>query len=124
VTIPLPGDITVEPPGFPTVTVEPPTAPVGVLVPVEGPVGPLGPVGPPGLQGPAGDAGSSLSYVYTTSNPAMTHQINHGLNFKPAGIVCLDSDGAPIIGFSIDYVAPGIVEISFGSDVTPTIYLS
>lgn len=123
-TIPLPGDLTVEPPAVPGITIEPPAPNTGVFVPVEGPRGPQGPVGPQGPQGVPGDAGSQLSYIYTTSNPAMTHQINHGLNFKPAGITCLDADGASLLAFSVAYPSVGIVEVTFGSDVTPTIYLS
>jgi hypothetical protein len=72
----------------------------------------------------AGDAGSALSYIYTTSNPAMVHQIHHGLNFNPAGITCIDADGASLLAFSVSYPVLGIAEITFGSDVTPTIYLS
>lgn len=50
-TIPLPGDVTVEPPGFPGIFVESPAADEGVLVPLEGPVGPQGPEGPMGRPG-------------------------------------------------------------------------
>lgn len=123
-TFPLPGDLTVEPPAVPGITIEPPGPDVGVFVPVEGPRGPVGPVGPEGPQGVPGDAGTQLSYIYTTSNPAMVHQINHGLNFNPAGITCIDGDGASLLAFSVSYPSIGIAEITFGSAVAPTIYLS
>jgi hypothetical protein len=54
----------------------------------------------------------------------MVHQIVHGLTFRPAGIVCLDADGASLLGWSVAYPTTGITEVSFGAAVTPTIYLS
>ena len=98
----------------PVVVVQEPTL-VTVTVPgVQGPVGP---------RGPAGDE-SGLGYVYTTSIPAMLHQVNHGFLYKPSGIICYDADGLRIPFFEVAYPAVGITEITFGVPVTPTIYLS
>lgn len=97
------------------------------VVPVAGPPGPqgeTGDTGPQGEQGPAGDSEAALSYIYSTSTPAMVHQIHHGLAFNPAGIVCQDVDGSSMLGWSVTYPSLGITEVSFGADVTPTIYLS
>lgn len=47
-TIPLPADVTVDPPEVPGITIAPPNPDVGTLVPTEGPQGPEGPQGRPG----------------------------------------------------------------------------
>lgn len=105
--------IEVEPP-LPNLELAPPSSTIFVA-PVQGPMGP---------PGPAGDAASALAHTYTTSTPAMLHQIHHSLPFKPAGIVCQDTDGSTFIGWTVAYPSVGIVEVSFGVAVTPTIYLS
>lgn len=110
----LPGDTVVVAPNVPSIVMAAPTADV-VVVPVTGPTGP---------RGPAGDSSEVLGYVYTTSSPAMVHQIHHGLPYKPGGITCLDADGSPLVFFTVTYPAAGITEVAFGSPVTPTIYLS
>jgi hypothetical protein len=107
----------VEFPGS-AVMAPPPAGNTVTVLPIPGPVGADGPQGEPG------DPGGALAFVYTTSSPAMTHQIIHGLPFKPAGIVCQDTDGATFIGWTVTHPAPGITEVSFGVDVTPTIFLS
>lgn len=116
-TIPLPGDVTVDPPGFPTITVDEPTAPVGVLVPVQGPVGP---------HGPPGDAASSMGYVHTQISPASIVMVNHGLVFRPSAPLCIDTEGSIIDYDQISYPTVGIMEINFGTGFafSGTIYVS
>lgn len=113
--IELPGDVLVNPPPTPAVLITPPPAPGVAVAPVQGPVGP---------QGPPGQPLDTLAYVYSTSIPAAVHQIHHGLPYKPAGIVCQDADGVTVIGWLVTHPAAGITEITFGSDITPIIYLS
>lgn len=105
----------VTPPSVPQITTSPVNCAQVVTLPIQG---------PPGPKGDTGDSTSTLGYVYTTSNPAMVHQIHHGLPFAPGGITCLDSDGSPLIGFTVVQVATGITEVGFGVAVTPVIYLS
>lgn len=116
-TIPLPGDVTVSPPGFPGITVEPPAPDVGVLVPVEGPVGP---------HGPPGDAATSMGYVHTQISPASIVQVNHGLVFRPSAPMCIDTSGAIIDYDQVTYPTVGIMEINFGTGFafSGTIYVS
>jgi hypothetical protein len=99
-----------EPPRLPSIEMAPPSTSTAV-VPVAGP------------RGPAGGTGA-MAFVYTTSSPAMTHQVQHGLSFKPGGISCIDTDGVSLVGFTVTHPLPGITEVSFGAAVTPTIYLS
>lgn len=115
--------VEVEPPGIPSAVLTPPVPGLVTECPASGLV--AVPVqGPQGAQGPAGDSAAALAFTYTTSSPAMVHQIHHGLSFKPAGIVAQDADGTTFIGWTVTYPAPGITEVSFGIPVTPTIYLS
>jgi hypothetical protein len=106
-------DIILGPPVTPNVTLVPPTQGI-VVAPI---------AGPPGPKGDPGDS-AELGYVYTTSNPAMLHQIHHGLPFAPGGITCLDSDGGPLLGFTVTHPTTGVTEVAFGVAVTPTIFLS
>ena len=112
------GTAWVSPPKVPSLVMAPPTGTTVTVIPVGGPAG------PPGAPGPPGDPGGALAYRYSTSNPAMVHQIVHGLTFRPAGIVCLDADGASLLGWSVTYPSTGITEVSFGAACTPTIFLS
>lgn len=120
---PLPSVVEVEPADLPSLVLAPPVpavemapAPSGlVVVPVQG---------PPGAQGPPGDSAAALAFTYTTSSPALLHQIHHGLPFRPAGIVCQDADGSTFIGWTVTHPTAGITEVSFGVAVTPTIFLS
>lgn len=85
--------------------------------------GPQGPRGIQGIQGPPGDP-DALGYTYTTSSPAYLHQVQHGLPFKPAGVTCLDTDGAQVEYSDITHPAPGVTEVTFGVLIAPTIHLS
>jgi len=116
-TIPLPGDLTVDPPAVPGITVTEPAPATGTLVPVAGPRGPAG---------PPGDAASSMGYVHTQVSPASLVQINHGLIFKPSAPVCVDTGGNIIDYDRITWPSAGIIEISFGTGVvlSGTIYIS
>src|SRR5438309_344480 len=88
------------------------------LVPVQGPVGPAGPQGVPG------DPGAALAYSYTASQPVTLHQIHHGLAFKPAGIVCIETDGSQLEYDSVTHPMPGVTELTFGVAFAGTVYLS
>lgn len=114
-TIPLPGDLTVEPPAVPGITVEAPRPDVGVFVPVEGPRGP---------QGPAGDTGQTLAFVQNVSPAATTVLINHNLAFQPAGILCLDTAGDTVLGATVTYPLTGYIELQFGVPFTGIVFLS
>jgi hypothetical protein len=101
-----------------TVTLPGPIGPVAV--PVKGPVGPIGPQGVPG------DPGAALAYSQAVTNPTTLVQLNHGLTFKPAGVVCLDT-GVPAVVVeyaSISYPLPGVTEVTFGFPFVGTVYLS
>jgi hypothetical protein len=125
----FPGSVTVVPPAVPTLVMAPPIAGADVLVlPVagaQGPIGPLGPIGPQGPQGVPGDAGAALAFVQTVSSPSLNVQVNHGLPFRPSGIVCLETDGTPTpLGIGVSYPSLGQVQLIFGVPFTGTIYLS
>lgn len=108
----FPSIVTVSPPMIPQLVMAPPIAGDTVTV--------LPVVGPKGDTGGTGEMG----YVYSSSAPAMVHQIRHNLTFKPGGITCLDTDGSSLLGFSVSHPMLGITEVSFGVAVTPTVYLS
>lgn len=99
-----------------TVQVEPPTTPTSVVVPIAGPQGPSGPPGPPG--------DSAGAYLHTQSSPALLVQVQHGLSFKPAGVVCLENDGAVIEYAAITHPAAGITELTFGVPFVGVVYVS
>ena len=88
------------------------------LVPVAGPRGPTG---------PPGDAANSLSYVHTQSSPVAAGQpvqVVHGLIFRPAGIICLESDGGQIEYAAVTWPAAGILELIFGVAFAGTVTVS
>lgn len=98
----------------PVFQVLPPAPSQLTVVPVQGPVGP---------QGPPGDTAQTLAFTTTVTNQALV-QVNHGLAFKPGGIICIDTNGVLIDYGAISYPAVGIVEITFGFPFTGTVYLS
>lgn len=89
-----------------------------VVVPVAGPRGDQGPMGPPGSADVQG------AYAHTQSAPVLLVQVQHGLDFRPAGVVCVESDGALIEPESITWPAAGITEITFGVPFAGTVYVS
>lgn len=115
-TINFPDNITINPPGVPNIVMAPPRSPSIVVVPVQG---------PPGPQGPAGNTGQTLAFTQNVSSPMTSVTINHGLAFRPSGIVCLEADGSPpLIGVGVSYPSVGQVVLTFGTSFTGTIYLS
>lgn len=114
-SIELPGDVVVNPPPTPGVLITPPPMPGVAVAPIQGPVGP---------QGPPGQPLDTLSFVYTTSQPATLHHIVHNLPYPPAGVICHDADGSTLLGFAVSHPNAGVTEVAFGVPVTPTIYLS
>ena len=85
------------------------------LVPVAGPRGPIG---------PAGDAAASLGYVHTQSSPAALVQVNHGLLFRPGGVVAKDTEGRVIDWDTLSWPTVSILEIDFGVPFSGTITIS
>jgi hypothetical protein len=77
--------------------------------------------GEPGPQGPVGGSGL-MAYEYSTSTPAMLHQIQHNLTFKP-NVTCRES-GHLIEPSDVTHPASGITEVSFGVPVAVSITLS
>jgi hypothetical protein len=114
--ISAPGSITIGPPVVPSVSVPAAPTPGLVVLPVQGPIGP---------QGPPGDTATALAYVWNQTVPVTTVVINHGLAFRPAGVVCLEFPGSPpLLGVSVTYPSVGVVELGFGVPFTGEIYLS
>lgn len=71
---------------------------------------------------PGGGVGGG--YEYTVVTPAMLHQINHGLGWKPQPLN-LDSLGRQVEQDRVAYPAPGIIEVIFEIPFGPgKIYLS
>lgn len=69
--------------------------------------------------------GQASSYTHVQTAPASLVLINHGIpNWKPAGVMCIDTLGSVNEFEYIAYPASGIVEITFGADFSGTIYLS
>lgn len=92
------------------------------LVPVAGPPGPRGPVGPSGAE-----LGLAGGFVHTQSSavpPGQPMQIIHDLTYKPAGVICKETDGTIIEPAQIDWPAANIVEITHGVSFTGTVFLS
>lgn len=88
------------------------------LVPVAGPRGPIG---------PPGDAATSLGYIHTQSSPVPAGQpvqVAHGLIYKPAGIVCKESDGGQIEYASVSWPSAGLLELIFGVSFSGTVTVS
>lgn len=112
--IDLDGDVTVAPPVLPAVRVAPPSPTTVTVLPVVGPAGP---------QGIPGDSAGLFGFVHTQNTPATLVTINHGFTYKPAGIVCLETDGGQLEYASISH-PPGVTELTFGVSFVGTIYLS
>lgn len=95
------------------------------LVPVEIAPPEIGTVIPIPADSGGGGGGSSgpTDYTVTVSAPTNLVQVNHGLNWKPAGINCRDAQG-PVEPADVVYPAVGVLEISFGVPFTGTINLS
>lgn len=117
----FPGNVRINTP-VPSITMDPPASEVRV-VPTKGPPGPVGPQGPEGPQGPAGDA-TGLGFVWTQSSPAETLLINHQFFFKPAGILCIESDGGVLEYDTVSYPQTGYIELTFGVPFAGQVYLS
>jgi len=114
----LPGSITIGPPVTPSIAMAPPSSGV-VVVPVQGPPGPQGPQGPPG------DTGSALGFATSVTNQSLVQMI-HNLPFKPAGILCLDTNtpALTVEYATVSHPSAGITEITFGFPFTGQIFLS
>lgn len=80
--------------------------------------------GPPGPQGPPGDSSSALAFVQNVAPSMTTVLINHNLPFQPAGILCLETTGATILGATITHPQPGWIELQFGAPFSGSIFLS
>lgn len=127
-SINLPGSIVIGPPKIPSVTVGGPPVPVvgmdapgGPSVVVVPQQGPPGPQGPPGIPGNPAD---TLAFVQNVSPSMTTVLINHGLVFQPAGILCLETTGATVLGATVTYPQPGWIELQFGAPFNGTVFLS
>lgn len=81
----------------------------------------VGVQGERGEQGPVGGTGL-MAEEYTSSAPALLHQFNHGLTFKP-NVTCWEA-GDLIEPATITHPAPGVTEVTFGVPVAVTIYAS
>lgn len=70
--------------------------------------------------------GRALGYKHTQNTSVNALSISHGLDFRPAGIVCLDTLGAQVDQDRVAYPAPGVIEIFFGEgfDFAGNVYLS
>lgn len=56
----------------------------------------------------------ALGYRHTQNTSVQQVSINHGLTFRPAGIICLDTSGNQVDQEKIAHPAPGITEVYFG----------
>jgi hypothetical protein len=108
--------VQVVPPSVPVFTAPPPSPPQLTVVPVQG---------PQGIQGPPGvDVGAEGGFVQVVSSPTSEVQVIHGLIFKPAGIICQESDGTIVEYAAVSYPVSGVVEIMFGFPFSGTVFLS
>jgi len=107
--------IQVVAPDKPTVRVAPPSPASLAVVPVQGPAGPAG---------PPGDSVAALSFVQNVTPSVTTVLINHNLPFQPAGILCLETTGATILGATVTHPQAGWIELEFGAPFNGVIYLS
>lgn len=72
-----------------------------------------------------GGGGGPGGHEHLVTAPALLHQIVHTLNFKPAGVVNIDSLGVQMEQDRISYPADNIVEVIFLAPFGPgKIYLS
>jgi hypothetical protein len=108
--------INVVPPAVPVFQTSPPSPAQLIVVPVQGPTGPQG---PPGV-----DVGAEGGFVQTVSSPSTDVQIIHGLIFKPAGILCQESDSTIVEPSAISYPMAGVMEVAFGFPFSGVIYVS
>jgi hypothetical protein len=94
----------------------PPTTSTAVVLPIAGPIGP---------QGPPGDSSAALSFATSVTNQSLV-QMNHGLPFKPAGILCLDTNtpALTVEYATVSHPSTGITELTFGFPFTGSIFLS
>lgn len=65
-----------------------------------------------------------LSHRFVQLVPATRWQIQHDLEFQPAGIRAIDTSGTLIEFDELLYPQPGIVELVFGAPVAGTAWLS
>lgn len=114
----FPGRVHVSPPQVPSLVMDPPVTDLAVIA-IAGPPGPQGPLGPPG------EAGGALAFSVAVTNQTLV-QLLHGLTFRPAGIVCLDTatPANQVEYASISYPAAGITELTFGFPFNGTVYVS
>jgi hypothetical protein len=111
----FPDNITIDPPGVPNITMAPPLPPSVVVVPVQG---------PPGPAGPPGDSVAALSFVQNVTPSMTTVLINHNLPFQPAGVLCLETTGATVLGATVTHPQTGWIELQFGAPFSGNIFLS
>lgn len=69
--------------------------------------------------------GTAASYTHVQTIPVQLVLINHGTpNWKPAGIISVDTLGQVTEFDTVAWPSSGIVEITYGADFSGTIYLS
>lgn len=111
----FPDNITIDPPGVPNIVMAPLLPPSVVVVPVQGPPGPVG---------PPGDTVASLAFTQNVTPSMTTVLINHNLPFQPAGILCLDTTGDTVLGATVTHPQAGWIELQFGAPFNGTVFLS
>lgn len=67
--------------------------------------------------------GAAGAYGQSVTNQSLV-QLNHGLSYQPAGVICIDSQGNTVDFGAISYPMSGTCEITFGFPFTGQIYLS
>lgn len=80
--------------------------------------------GPKGDKGDTGDSSEVLSYRHTQSEPATLVQVVHGLPYRPAGIICTETDGYQLDYHTVSHPVDGVTEVTFGVGFVGTIDLS
>lgn len=75
----------------------------------------------PGPPGPPGTSGGSFTHAQMT--PALVWMITHDLDYRPAGVITVDSAGSEVEG-AVSYPADNIVRIDFAVPFSGTAYLS
>ena len=72
-----------------------------------------------------GGGGGVGGWEHAVENPAQLIQISHGLSWKPAGVLSIDSLGVQTEHETVRYPAPGIIEVEYGGPFGPgKVYLS